>query len=93
MFVIQPQQSFERIRAQSGAFLLSAFHERFERSEILNRHNTTPVYKHWSIKIPRSSKESMLRELTSVNVTREAMLPSLDETANAITERYSRVRR
>ena len=93
VFVVQPQESFERIRAQSGAFLLSAFHERFERSEILNRHNTTPVYEHWTIGIPSGSKRSIRRELASVNVTREAMLPSLDETANAITERYSRIRR
>ena len=34
VFVVEPQQSFERIRAQSGAFLISAFHERFERDEI-----------------------------------------------------------
>ena len=30
-FVVEPKQSFERIRAQASAFLISAFHERFER--------------------------------------------------------------
>ena len=35
VYVAEPQQSFERIRAQSGAFLLSAFHERFEQHEVL----------------------------------------------------------
>ena len=82
--------AFGRSRVHSCS---SAFHERFERSEILNRHNTTPVYEHWTIGIPSGSKRSIRRELASVNVTREAMLPSLDETANAITERYSRIRR
>ena len=35
VFVVEPQQSSERVRAQSGAFLVSAFHERFERGEVL----------------------------------------------------------
>ena len=35
VFVVEPQQSSERLRAQAGAFLVSAFHERFERDEIL----------------------------------------------------------
>ena len=34
VFVIEPQLSSERIRAQSGAFLVSACHERFETGEI-----------------------------------------------------------
>ena len=35
VFVVEPQRNFERLRAQSGAFLLSAFHERYERIEAL----------------------------------------------------------
>ena len=35
VFVVEPQHSSERLRAQAGAFLVSAFHERFEREEIL----------------------------------------------------------
>ena len=30
VFVVEPQRSFERLRAQSGAFLISAFHDRLE---------------------------------------------------------------
>ena len=33
VLIIEPQQSSERLRAQSGAFIASAFHERFERDE------------------------------------------------------------
>ena len=35
VYVVEPQLSSERIRAQAGAFLVSAFHERLERDEIL----------------------------------------------------------
>jgi len=34
VFVVEPQRSFERLRAQSGAFLLSAFHDRYEEKRI-----------------------------------------------------------
>ena len=87
VFVVQPQESFERIRAQSGAFLLSAFHERFERSRILDVNPSIPVYDHWTLEILSSSKDGIQRELTVANVTREAMLPSLDETTKAIVGR------
>ena len=35
IIVVEPQRMFERLKAQSGAFLVSAFHERFEREEVL----------------------------------------------------------
>ena len=31
IYVLEPKRSFERLSAQSGAFLISAFHDRFER--------------------------------------------------------------
>lgn len=89
VLVVEPQQSFERIRAQSGAFLISAFHERFERSEILQRCATTPVYDHLTLEVPALDKNPITKELSSVNITREALLPSLDETAKAITRNYA----
>ena len=36
VFVIEPKQFSERIRAQSGAFLASAYHERFESREVID---------------------------------------------------------
>ena len=41
VFVVEPKRSFARIRAQSGAFLISAFHRRFERDQVLS-------YKQWN---------------------------------------------
>ena len=88
VFVIEPQQSSERIRAQSGAFLASAYHHRFERREILRLNPGIPVFAHYTLTIPSSNKESILRQLRLLNITRETLFPGLDESARAITEAY-----
>ena len=83
--VVEPQQSFERLRAQAGAFLVSAFHERFERAEILKWNPDIPIYGHCTYLIPDDKKQGILEELRLVNVSRESLLPGLAETANAVT--------
>ena len=89
VFVVEPMQSFERIRAQSGAFLISAFHERFERDEILSWNPGIPVYDYYLLHVPSARKASIVRELSLLDVTREKLLPGLDEAARAITRQYS----
>ncbi|MCE2435665.1 MAG: FRG domain-containing protein [Candidatus Latescibacteria bacterium] len=89
VFVVEPQQSFERIRMQSGAFLISVFHERFERNEILNRNADIPVYDYYTLKVPYKSKQDIIEELRLLNITRESLFPGLDEAAKAVTQRYS----
>lgn len=89
VFVVEPQQSFERIRMQSGAFLISVFHERFERDEILNRNADIPVYDYYTLKVPYTSKQDIMEELRLLNITRESLFPGLDEAAEAVTQRYS----
>ena len=89
VFVVEPLQSFERIRAQSGAFLISAFHERFERDEVLTWNGEIPLYDHLILDVPSGSKEAIVDELGLLSVSRESLLPGLDEAANAITRRYS----
>ena len=88
VFVVEPQQSFERIRAQSGAFLISAFHERFEHIKVLEFNPGIPIYRHFMIEVPKESKQGIIDELRLLNVTRETLYPGLDESANAITNRY-----
>lgn len=88
--MVEPQQSFERIRTQSGAFLISAFHERFERNEIRKCKAGTPVYGHFMLRIPHVRKKHILEELRLLNITRETLFPGLDESASAITRRYFR---
>ena len=89
VFVVEPLQSFERIRAQSGAFLISTFHERFERDEVLKLNGEIPLYDHVILDVPSGSKEAIIDELGLLSVTRERMLPGLDEAAKAITGRHS----
>ena len=88
MFVVEPQRSFERLRAQSGAFLISAFHERLESKEILRWNKSIPTYEQYTLTIPHDCKRRILTELGLLNVTRESLLPSLVETAKSITSDY-----
>ena len=89
VFVVEPQQSFERLRAQSGAFLLSAFHERFEGDQISRWNRFIPRYEHFILDVPTECKGDILTELKLLNVTREALMPGLDAAARAITESYA----
>ena len=88
VFVVEPQRSFERLRAQSGAFLISAFHERFERTEILRWNQYIPTYSHSLLTVPQAQKQSVLDDLLLLNVTRETLFPSVDEAASAVTQLY-----
>ena len=90
VFVVEPQQSFERVRAQSGAFLISAFHERFERSEVLKVNSGIPIYDHSKLVVPNENKQHILDELRPINITHETLFPSLDEAAKAITQFHSK---
>lgn len=88
VFVVEPQQSFERIRVQSGAFLISGFHEWFEPKEILKLNKNTPVYHHYKVTVPVDRKDKILDELKFLNITREVLFPSLDTAAEAILKHY-----
>ena len=85
-FVDALDKSVERLRAQSGAFLISAFHERFERSQIVRWNDFIPAYNHQTLVVPAKSKEGILEELDLLHVTRETLYPGLDETAKAVTQ-------
>ena len=87
VFVVEPQQSFDRLRAQSGAFLISAFHERFEQVQILRWNKFTPSYHHYTLVIPPEYKGHIMEELRLLNIRRDTLYPSLDEVAKAITTR------
>ena len=88
VYLVEPQQRFERIRSQSGAFIISAFHERLERRVIRSFNSNIPTYYHHFIKIPGCRKEDILNELSMLNVTNEALFPSLDQAARGVTHRY-----
>ena len=88
VFIVEPRQMFDRIRSQSGAFLISAFHERFEQSEVLKWNKDIPVYDHYSLEVPAGHKEDILKELLLFNITRESLYPGLGASANAVNEAY-----
>ena len=91
VFVVEPQQSFARIRAQSGAFLISAFHERFERDQVLGWNAGIPAYEHFVFEIEENEKKKDISdELQLLSVTKESLYPGLDEAANSVTRAYSR---
>ena len=89
VFVVEPQQSSERVRAQSGAFLVSAFRDRFDYLEDTEWNAGVRPYDHCTLTIPAKCKEDILKELRLLNITRETLFPGLDSSANAVTERYS----
>lgn len=88
VFVVEPQRMFERIRAQSGAFLISAFHERFEEDEVLKWNSEIPMYSHYDRKVLSECKESIRDDLRLLNITQETLFPSVDESAKAVERRY-----
>ena len=63
VFVVEPKDTFERLSAQSGAFFVSAFHERFEREMISHCYCATPAYEHFTLTIPASAKTKIVNEL------------------------------
>ena len=65
VFVVEPQQSSERLRAQAGAFLVSAFHERFERDEILKWNKEIPVYAHYRLTISGKHKHRIMEDFAT----------------------------
>lgn len=89
VFVVEPQQSFARIRAQAGAFLVSAFHERFERERILEWNGGIPAYGHFTFEVKRENKGRISEELQLLNVSGESLFPGLDAAAQAVTDANS----
>ena len=89
VFVVEPQQSSERLRAQSGAFLISAFHKRFERVAVLEKNPGNPVYAHYKLDVGECKhKANMMRELEMLNISKETLRPGLDSAAQAVTAKY-----
>ena len=68
---------------------MSAFHERFEQTQIRRWTRRLPIYHHYTLTVPCSDKNDIAEDLATFNITREAMFPGLDEAANAVTEHYN----
>ena len=88
VFVVEPQKAHERIRAQSGAFLVSAYHRRFEIENILDVNPLIPVYDHHKLVVPWDYKESLMEELALANKTEESLFPGLSSSATSVVNHY-----
>ena len=88
VFVVEPQQSNERIAAQAAAFLMSAFHECFDYSEVQNRTGELSIYHHYTLKIPLCRKNDIRRQLKSLNITAATLYPGLEKAAEAVKNEY-----
>ena len=89
VFVAEPQQRFARVRAQAGAFLISAFHERLEQTAVQDENSEIPIYDHYTLEVPRGKWQDILEELEMLNISRETLLPSLDESARAVVHAHT----
>ena len=88
VFVVEPQQENERIRAQSSAFLLSAFRERFDHQEGDDWNGGVHPYEHYSLRVRGDSKGSLLNDLKLMGITHQTLFPGLESSATAVMQRY-----
>ena len=88
VFVVVPSIDERRLRTQSGSFLLSAFHESFERDVVLSNTPNVPLYDHYVLAIKATAKPEIREELKRLNITRESLLSSLEVSAEAIRKRH-----
>ena len=68
---------------------MSAFHERFEREEIMRWNDSIPVYAHYKLTISGEHKDRIKEDLQLLNLTRESLFPGLHSPAKAVSDTYS----
>ena len=93
VLIVEPRRAFTRVRAQSGAFLLSGFHKEFDADRIAANGPAIPIYDHYTFDIPRDKKPSIRKQLGYAQISDETMLPGLEPVATYIAERYGTGRR
>jgi len=91
IFIVQPRLLFPRVIAQSGAFLVSAHHERFnfewkEQNGRLPTGQYDVPYNYHPLTVKAGCKESILKELESLNISWETLFPGLESSAKAIVK-------
>ena len=88
IFVVEPSRSNVRINVQSSALLVSAFYEEYSRNNISSMNIDTSVYAHYRLSVPKKFRQPILSELELLNISKKTLMPSLDETALSIAEKY-----
>ena len=85
---VEPQQSFDRLRRHDGAFMLSAFHERLEASEVNRKVNQAASYQHFKLRVPHWAKGKIRRQLQLLGVTDESLRGDFQSAAEAVEAKY-----
>lgn len=88
VLVVEPQRTFDRLKAHEGAFMLSAFHDRFERVEVDELIEGSAPFGHQHIVIRSDAKGMIKSQLRSLGVTEEALKADLQSEAEAIAGQY-----
>lgn len=96
IFIVEPRKLFPRVIVQSGAFLVSAYHETFdfesnERHERNVRHrpdNCDVPYNYYRLTVRADRKRSILEELKSLNISPDTIYPELQYSAEEIVKEY-----
>ena len=100
IFIVQPRRLFPRARAQSGAFLVSAYQKRFDfefdlkskephdRNIWFRPHDWDVPYNYYRLTVKAGCKESIREELKSLNISEYTLCPELDKSAKAIVDDY-----
>ena len=90
VFIVEPQHSFQRIRAQESAYIVSARRQRFEPGEIADElpNKASETYRHYTLRVPNGRKEHLLKQLGDEGFTRERLFPGLESSAQAINDEY-----
>lgn len=89
VFVVEPRRAFTRVRAQSGAFLLSGYHKEFEADKIAENGPDIPIYEHYTIDIPLSAKPKIIEQLDYAQINGVTMLPGLEPVARHLAWKYA----
>ena len=85
---VEPQQSFDRLRLHDGAFMLSAFHDRLEASEVNRKVNQAASYQHFKLRVPHWAKGKIRRQLRLLGVTDESLRGDFQSAAEAVEAKY-----
>ena len=91
IFIVQPRRLFPRLRAQSGAFLVSAHHKTFDFEPKeqcgryrMDRHDVP--YNYYRLDV--INKCRIRKELHSLNISEETLFPELEKSATAVVDDY-----
>ena len=98
IFIVQPRQMFPRVIAQSGAFLVSAHHKRFDfeskekhdRNSRYRPNDNDVPYNYYRLRVKAKSKPSIREELQSLNISKETLFPELEISAKTIVNETER---